>query len=171
MLEDDLVLCKNFEEEIKKAIAQYPNNIIQFFTDPWVYENTHLRSYPFEFNQCTYYPKGVGEKIANKMKELLPTFPKDQILYSHVENKALTNLLIPHIVYRPCLVQHNNQNTILRKDRHHFEGMETIWFKDYLDILGISHKNAYTPETYIKLLKLKNKHFELLKERYEKEGY
>jgi len=33
LLEDDLVLCNNFKEEIEKVIEQYPIDIINFFKD------------------------------------------------------------------------------------------------------------------------------------------
>lgn len=162
LMEDDLILCKNFKEEIEKAIARFPNSIIQFFTDPDVYESTYLRSFPFEWNQCTYYPKGIGKVIATAMRQILNRFPKDQKLYSQVESTALYLLAIPHIVYRPCLVQHNDLKSILQDPDHR---RDTIWFKDYLDEAGVRYEQAYTRETVKKLTEIRNKHVEEILEK------
>ena len=34
LMEDDIVVCKNFKKEIEKVIKQYPNTIINFFSSP-----------------------------------------------------------------------------------------------------------------------------------------
>jgi len=171
LMEDDLILCKNFQEEIEKVIAQYPNYIIQFFTDPGIYESTFLRSWPFEWNQCTYYPKGVPAKIAKAMKTLRDKFPPNQRKYSQIENAALISLKIPHIIYRPCLVQHNDMSSILQSDDKMWTSFrhDTIWFKDYLDEAGLEYYEAYTPENVKKLTDIRNKHVAQLVKEY-KEG-
>lgn len=69
ILEDDLVLCHNFVEEISKVIEEYPDDIINFFTKPDRYFTTSYDSI-FAFNQCTYYPEWVGKEITDKMKEV-----------------------------------------------------------------------------------------------------
>lgn len=76
ILEDDLVLCNNFVEEITKIIEQYPNDIINFFTRPDRYFTTSYDTI-FSFNQCTYYPKGVGKEIAKEMKKLKTNFRRN----------------------------------------------------------------------------------------------
>lgn len=166
LMEDDLILCQNFKEEIEKVIARFPNSIIQFFTDPDIYESTYLRSFPFEWNQCTYYPKGIGKIIANAMRQILPRFGNDQKLYSQVESTALYLLAIPHIVYRPCLVQHNDLKSILQNPDHR---RDTIWFKDYLDELGIPYTQAYNSKVIKELTKIRDRHRAECKEKYLKE--
>jgi len=166
LLEDDLVLCKNFQEEIEKAIAKFPGHVINFFEDPDVYETTFLRSFPFEWNQCTYYPKGVAKQIALQMKKLLPKFPEGQRLYSEVENLAMFTLQIPHVIYRPFLVQHNDIKSVLQEDRHR---RDTLWFKDYLDEAGISYFEAYTPTNLKKLKDIRDKHIKECLEEFERD--
>lgn len=151
LLEDDVVLCKDFKNKIEEVIKQHPDSIINFFTDPDIWEETHLRDYPFEWNQCTYYPKGVGRVIAKKMKELKSKFPVNQKLYSQVLNRALYELGIPHLVYRPCLVQHLDNNSILGKDGR---ARRSIYFIDYLNELGIDYAEAHNPINKQKLISL-----------------
>jgi hypothetical protein len=79
LLEDDLILCKNFKEEIEKVIAQYPDRIINFYSRPRFYFKSE-ETFDFRYNQCTYYPKGIAKILATKMKEILPRFSKDQKL-------------------------------------------------------------------------------------------
>ena len=34
LMEDDIVLCKNFKEELEKVVDEYPDTIINFFSAP-----------------------------------------------------------------------------------------------------------------------------------------
>lgn len=170
LMEDDLVLCKNFQEEIEKVIAMYPNCVINFFEDPGLFESPFLRSFPFEWNQCTYYPKGMARKIAATMKQILPKFPKDQQLYSKVENVALYLLKIPHVIWKPHLVQHIDRKSLLNHDenaRWNNIRHDTIFFKDYLDDLGIDYMDCYTEENIKKLEEIRDKHLTEENEKYE----
>jgi len=170
LMEDDLILCKNFQEEIEKVIAMYPNYVINFFEDPGIFETPLIRSFPFEWNQCTYYPKGVAKKVAAVMKQILPKFPKNQQTYSQVEDMALRILKIPHLVWKPHLVQHNDIQAILKHDniptwnriRH-----DTLFFKDYLDEAGIAYENCYTEQNMRLLTQIRDKHVEEEKVKYE----
>ncbi len=170
LMEDDLTLCQNFQEEIEKVIAKYPNCIINFFEDPHIFETPLIRSLPFEWNQCTYYPKGVAGKIAAVMKQILPNFPKDQQLYSKVENAALHILKIPHVVWKPHLVQHNDFNTLLNHSQNKFWDLarhDTIFFKDYLDEAGIDYMNCYNEKDINTLTNIRNKRVEEARKKYE----
>lgn len=171
LMEDDLILCKNFQEEIEKVIAKYPNCVINFFEDPYVFETPVMRSMPFEWNQCTYYPKGVAGKIAATMKQILPSFPKNQQLYSKVENMALQILKIPHVVWKPHLVQHCDFDTILSHNNvpnWNKLSHTTIFFKDYLDELEIDYMDCYTDENLKKLVELHKKRLTEAREKYNK---
>ena len=150
------------QEEIEKAIKQYPNNIIQFFTLPASYVTTHMKSWPFQWNQCTYYPKGIAGIVAEEMKRVRNCFPPDQLLYSQVESMALLNLKIPFIVYRPCLVQHNDFSSILQPTPT--ARRDTLWFLDYINELGVSYEEAYTPENVMMLQKIREEHVKKLTE-------
>lgn len=159
LLEDDLVLCENFKEEIEKAIAQYPNKIINFFTDPNLYFTTHIGSV-FNYNQCTYYPKGIGKVLAEKMEEHRKTFPKIQ--YDVLELYAINKLGITHVKYRPCLVQHLDFDTLIQESTQ--GNRRCIYFIDYLKELNIEYEDAFLPENRKKLEQQMNKHIIKVKE-------
>lgn len=156
LLEDDIILCKDFLKEVKKAIRKWEGFVINFYTYPFQYMTTVLWGQPFCFNQCTYYPKGISEKIANKMIELRKPYSQ----YDVLESNAMVALEILHVVYRPCLVQHIDKDTLIQKNH---APRRTIWFKDYLEELGISYKDAWTKENRNKLINLMNKKFNFFK--------
>ena len=151
LLEDDVVLCKNFKEEIEKVIAQYPEHIINFFTEPDSFFTTHFSSL-FNFNQCTYFPKGITSTIAKNIEDHIDDVPK---YYGVALSRALTRLSIPHLRYRPSLVQHIDGKSILTDGKIFYRN--TIYFKDYLDELGIDMIQAYSKENKEKLSKMLEK--------------
>lgn len=160
LLEDDLILCKDFKDKIEDVIKQYPNDIINFFYNPNTYFTTHYDS-NFCWNQCTYYPKGIALKLAEAIEPLHKSMPKIQ--YDMLENNALNRLGICHVQYRPCLVQHVDNDTLIQDGSSH--GMRrTIYFEDYLNELGIKYEDAYQNENRIKLRKLMNEKFRNKKE-------
>lgn len=156
LLEDDLVLCKDFKAKVESVIEQYPNSIINFFTDPGRYFKTR-RSYLFNYNQCTYYPKGLGKQLAKIMREIDLKAGYDTLL--HI---ALKKLKISHIQYRPCLIQHIDKKSLIT-NRCKSYSRQTIYFIDYLDELGITYDAANTEENKQKLEELKIKHIEMFK--------
>lgn len=142
LMEDDIVLCNNFKEEIEKVIEQYPNTIINFFTSPERYFTTHYRS-SFSYNQCTYFPKGMTKELADGMMKMYhpeETPGKPRQRYGSLLSIVLQESGIPHLVYRPALVQHIDATST-------FDGLRlkrnTIYFKDYLDKAGIKIEDAY----------------------------
>ena len=156
LLEDDLILCNNFKEEIEKVIETYPNDIINFFTKPDLYFTTHYTD-RFDYNQCTYYPKGISKLLAEK----IITFKNwDKIGYDLLMNKALVNLNISHVQYRPCLVQHIDIKSLL--PFHHFKPRRCVYFIDYLEELNISYEDAWTKENKQKLIALMESKFSRL---------
>ena len=160
LLEDDLILCKNFKQKIEEIINQFPDKIINFFTFPQVYFQTREFK-KFLWNQCTYYPKNISKQIALVMKKIKKQ--KDEIgeslQYDVLENLALEELRITHIQYRPCIIQHlDGKSLVGNKD----SGRMTIYFVDYLDKLNITYEEAQKQENR---LKLKYKLLETKKER------
>lgn len=155
LLEDDLILCEGFKDKIEEVIKQYPNDIINFFYKPKTYFSTHYLT-EFSWNQCTYYPKGIALKIANEMKKLYNITPSLQ--YDVLENNALYRLGLTHVVYRPCLVQHIDKQSLIQSDCP-IGSRRTIYFEDYLNELGIDYKDAFKTENRRKLHALLNKKF------------
>jgi len=152
LLEDDVILCKNFLDEISKAITQYGDFVINFFSFPFQYLTTVVWQQTFVYNQCTYYPKGLAEQIANKMIELRKPYSQ----YDVLENLALRDLELLHVIYRPCLVQHIDNNTLIQSNHGY---RRCIWFKDYLDELNIPYEKAWTKENKEKLTQLMREKF------------
>lgn len=169
LLEDDVVLCRDFAHEVTQAITSCVNNgwgsyLINFFNSPSLYFTTHLSFTDFCYNQCTYYPAGLAAKIAKKMREIharTPRFP-----YDTLEKNALMALSIPYVKYRPCLVQHLDIDTLVQKMTRN--NRRTIYFKDYLDDLHITMDNA-TSHLY-NLQKKFKEHFDTIEEKMNKES-
>ena len=144
LLEDDLILCRNFKNRIEEVIKKYPDKIINFFTFPKQYFKT--REYQkFLWNQCTYYPKGVAKKVAEAMKIVRTENDKQ---YDILENNALEKLKLTHIQYRPCLVQHLDGKSLIG---NHESGRMCIYFIDYLDELNIKYDDAKQQLNNLKL--------------------
>ena len=153
LMEDDIVLCKNFKEEIEKVINEHPTDIINFFSRPKDYFTTHYTN-SFVYNQCTYFPKGLTKLLADEMMKCY--IPEERVhrriqRYGSLLCSVLIQLGIPHINYRPTLVQHIDKNST-------YDGLtmmrNTIYFKDYLDEIGIDMTQAYSLENRKKLKEL-----------------
>lgn len=134
LIEDDVKLCKNFKEEIEKVISEHPKDIINFFYLPKEWFTSHYTT-DFAYNQCTYYPKGVGKILSNKMEEIYKT--KKVKGYDVLEMFALQELGMANYVYRPCLVQHMDRYSII--NGHDLVRRVSPFFKDYLDELHIDY--------------------------------
>ena len=157
LLEDDVILCKDFRERIEKVIEQYPNDIINFYTYPMQYFTTQY-SLHFCYNQCTYYPKGIAKVIAEEMLKDFKIHP-DSRGYDFIESRALTKLKIPHLQYRPCLVQHNDKKSLITFST---EDRISPYFIDYLDKLGIDYNSKETLLKRQELLKIRNEHLNII---------
>ncbi len=153
LLEDDVILCKDFLNEVNKVISKWKGLVINFFTTPHKYFTTYLALGLFSYNQCTFYPKGVAKQIAEVMEKIKK--PSNQ--YDTLVNLAMHELNLYHVKHRPCLVQHIDNDTLIQKTN--VGNRRCIWFKDYLDELGIDIKKAYTKENQVKLTELMNQKF------------
>lgn len=159
LLEDDVILCKNFKEEIEKVINEHKDEIINFFTFPIKYfvskKNRH-----FNYNQCTYYPKGISKKIYDCIRENhLQGSSQEKMMFD-----SLYKLDLTHYIYRPCLVQHIDKGSIM----NHNVGFcrRSPYFKDYLDELNITYEQAKEERYRRKLIDLMQSKFkEMDKER------
>ena len=145
ILEDDLLLCKDFKNRIEKVISEHKDEIINFFYYPKTYFKSKVSSH-FMWNQCVYYPNRLLKELAVEMRkcyEKEPLRPHDE-----VENIALNNLKITNYIYRPCLVQHLDYKSLISpKNGKRF----TPYFIDYLDELGIFYENAEISKNRIAL--------------------
>ena len=153
LLEDDLILCKDFKHRIEEVINKYPNKIINFFYHQDEYYQPR-ESTEYSNNQCTYYPKGIGKLIAKEMKNFI-TYSNQ---YSWIENLALNKLNITHIQYRPCLVQHLDNGSLIQKHKI-IRPRITPYFIDYLEELNIPYEEACEPNNKQRLIALMEVYF------------
>lgn len=154
LLEDDLILCKNFKERIEKVITQYPNCVINFYESPHEFYLTEERQgAEYRFNQCTYYPKGLAKTIADKMEEVWIKHPRE-IQYDFLQSYAMHELNMSYISYRPCLVQHLNGISLIGNNGAN----NTLFFIDYLDELNIDYNGVITKQNFKDLQRIKLKH-------------
>lgn len=141
-MEDDIIFCENFLNELTKAITAYPNSIINFFYRPMVYMRTsQISGVNFIYNQCVYYPKGITRQIATQLELLLQgenDIEKFAKTYDQLQGKALSNLSLDFISYRPCIVQHIGQKSILGNKG--YGNFKTPFFKD--DIKGLNYNST-----------------------------
>ena len=156
LLEDDVILCKDFKKRIEGVINKYPNDIINFFTEPMRYFTTQY-SLTFCYNQCTFYPMGLANRIAEIMITDFKIHP-DAHGYDSVEARALMKLQIPHLQYRPCLVQHDDKQSLISFSD---ESRITPYFIDYLDKLDLNYESKETLLNRQKLLHERNKHLNI----------
>ncbi len=137
-MEDDIIFCDNFINKVNEVIAQYPNQIINFFFQPLAYlQTSEVKGKKFLYNQCVYYPKGISKIIADKMQELIDNGIEWK-QYDEIEGAALDALGINFIQYRPMLVQHIGVNSII--GNNWLNDAKTIYFID--DIKGMDYNDA-----------------------------
>ena len=152
LLEDDVILCKDFKSRIEEVIKEYPDMIINFFTLPSNYFTTHITDTPFKFNQCTYYPKGISKLIAKGMKTKVKYH---NCGYDLIEGWVIRELNISYVLPRPCLVQHIDSKSLISKSSER----RSPYFIDYLDELNIEYNDARKPENKARLIALMKEKF------------
>ena len=137
-MEDDIILCKDFEAKLEEAVKKYPGQVINFFFQPLAYLFTgEVEGKRFLYNQCVYYPRYVAGKIAKEMERLVEEGIKWK-QYDEIQAVAMQNLGINFINYRPCLVQHVGKQSLL--GNKWLADAKTIYFID--DIEGMNYDDA-----------------------------
>lgn len=114
LLEDDIILCKNFYDRIIKSIKERPNNIISFFEKPLTKKeltSKYMAPSEFLYNQCNYYPADVcklipDDEMINRFEKWYYKswqYPSDEYI-----NYVLVNYKIKYYMQVPFLVQHQD---------------------------------------------------------------
>lgn len=155
LLEDDLILCSDFKKRIEKVIKSHPTDIINFYTSPDLYFESH-RSQKFVFSQCAYYPKGIIKEFIEIMKQKKKYYWQ----YDLLESLAIKDKGLLVYNYRPCLVQHLDGKSLIQTGKGYKK--RSIYFIDYLDALGVDYSEAYKSD-------IKEKLAQQLKENFENE--
>lgn len=154
LLEDDIILCNNFKNRIESIIEKHPKDIINFFTfpDQWKEEGYENK---FRYNQCTYFPKEKTQKLLS----VIHRYNLKDFSAEHILSNSLTILKLKHYVYRPFLVQHLDNGSLMN---HHpkFE-RRSPFFIDYLDELNLKYEDC------INDINLQNKLIDLMHEKFK----
>lgn len=166
LLEDDIILCRNFKQRIEQVISKFKDQIINFFTYPTFYFTSSFAD-NFYYNQCTYFPKEIirmlAEEINKRELDGLRETPEKAIQAVLLEKK------IQHYRYRPCLVQHIDLDSVIGHEREvKFLLRRSPYFIDYLDDLNIPYDQAGTEDNWIMLFNYMRNHIKQLKEEYQK---
>ena len=72
LLEDDVILCRDFKNRIEQVIQERPKDLINFFTNPL----TCFKSgyyIDFCYNQCTYIPFSMLNPMADYFEHVIKT--------------------------------------------------------------------------------------------------
>lgn len=162
LMEDDIILCKDFDKRINEIVSRFPKDIINFFTLPMKYLApisfpTYVRSC---YNQCMYFPKGVAGKIADIIENYHINNGKNtpEMMIKLVKRRNPRLIIIN---YRPCLVQHIDDNSLIGNSIK-VGYRRSPFFIDYLDELGITYEEAQKEENKEKLIALMQSKFSRL---------
>lgn len=114
-MEDDIILCDDFIEDIENAISENPYDIITFFTLKNVTETQYLKGRTFVMNQCYYIPQGMIYELHEFSKEWLKTerglaHPTG---YDYCMADYMNYQKLDYLVWVPNLVQHKAEKSRL----------------------------------------------------------
>lgn len=154
ILEDDIILCKDFDSRLKKCLEETNAKIVNFFYDPLRYYKSR-KTRCLLWNQCIWYSKSILKDLSVKMRELYTKHPEQP--HDEVENEAVNSLFLSVYVPRPCLVQHIDKGSLIQKEE--CGNRRTPYFIDYLEELRMSYEEACDPENKQKLINLMNEKF------------
>lgn len=152
LMEDDIILCKDFKNRIEEVIKERPSEVINFFTNPCGYFRPK-HEYFFCYNQCTFYPKGFSKILHDKIVECRLDYGRQELMV----RTALIKLRKRHFVYRPCLVQHIDNGSLMGHNVNFCR--RSPYFIDYLDELGITYEEASSKSNKDKLINLMKEKF------------
>lgn len=132
-LEDDVILCTNFCEEIEKAIKEIgEDRFISFFTlktfDP--VENKELNGSTFCSSLCFYVPSGMSSKIIEyyetkwKHSKVAKENPTG---FDYIIRDFLKENKIKYYMVLPNLVQHQVGKSVINERRS--SKRQSLYFK------------------------------------------
>lgn len=129
-MEDDIILCDNFLEEVNKAIAKHPNKLITFFTLKNVDETKEMDGRTFCMNQCVYMPKWFNKMLLKYSDIWMNTKrgKENPTGYDYMMADMMSKLKEKYIISIPCLVQHMDMKSRInprrssKRQTKHFKG-------------------------------------------------
>ena len=105
-MEEDVILTNNFVQKLEAAIAERPNEMIQFFSmriDDIRIGSRHDRS--FMMNQCHYFPRGYCRALL-EFARAWPGWEKDPNGYDTMMQAWMRSRHEPYWIHVPSLVNH-----------------------------------------------------------------
>lgn len=127
LLEDDIILTKDFKKKIELVISQYPEILINFFSLSKKFTQPHFKKgREYCMNQCEYFPAGFAKKVVEAyedwpQKEDHPTAYDFLVGYAWGYSK-------PYLVWCPSLVQHRVCKSLI--DSRRSSKRQSITFKE-----------------------------------------
>ena len=118
-LEDDIILCDNFIDEINRAVKAFPNKVITFFTLKNVKETSQMAGKTFCMNQCVYMPKWFNRLLKKYYPKWIRTErgKANPTGYDYMMGDLLSMLGEKYVLYVPCLVQHMEMKSRINPKR------------------------------------------------------
>lgn len=163
ILEDDIILCNDFQRRVEEEISKTPNQIINFFRSNTFFQNYYIINSPseikspgFSFTQCVYFPCSV-------LKRLKQCIEKNDIRSYSVRKIIRQAMFKTNINFRlavPYPVQHVDTESLMGHDFGDFKRRSPLFY-NYLDELGITYEDVLKNPTLIMSLKnCMDKHME-----------
>lgn len=127
LLEDDIILTKNFKSKIEAVISEYPEILINFFSLSKKYLSPHFKKgREYCMNQCEYFPAGFAKKVL-EMYESWPQKESEPNAYDFLVGYAW-GANKPYLVWCPSLVQHRECKSVI--DSRRSSKRQSITFKE-----------------------------------------
>jgi hypothetical protein len=113
LMEDDVIICRDWRARIEAAIAEHPDQAIRFFhatnkqvrmVDGTKVETFHRVSHElppsaFAWNQCVYLPPGLAAEVVKVCQTIDPSrAPDTAIKFAMMETKKRFWSHVPHLV-------------------------------------------------------------------------
>lgn len=132
VLEDDVLLCKNFKERLELIVLEKGfDKVINFFEKPKVkLETAYIGGSNFLWMQCVYFPPGLPgrfEKYYDEFRKRRPTKWRGNSVDMFV-SYVLVKEKIKYWRIRPTLVQHLPFDTAIGRARP--KNRQTRYFID-----------------------------------------
>ena len=68
VLEDDVLLCRNFKEQVENVVSKHKNEVVSMFESACSKKELHSEYRDggrFAWNQCNYYPREIGKILCD----------------------------------------------------------------------------------------------------------
>lgn len=117
MLEDDITLAENWRERVEAAVAEHPDDIIQFFSLRSEKESGYRPGRTFLMNQCYYLPAGVAKQLLEYSQDWVEKNPRYKTGYDITMASWMRENGLRYWMHVPSLVQHEDWRSEINPKR------------------------------------------------------